>query len=41
MRTLLSSNIEFGEDFSPFEFIDEVRDERKRVGVVGGMGVEI
>jgi hypothetical protein len=35
------SNVEFGEDLSSFEFIDEVRDEEKRIGIAGGMGIEI
>jgi hypothetical protein len=33
------SNIEFGEDLSSFEFIDEVRDKGKRVGITSGVGV--
>jgi hypothetical protein len=35
------SNVKLGEDLSSFEFINEVQDEGKRVGVTGGMGIEI
>jgi hypothetical protein len=34
-------NVKLGEDLSSFEFINEVRDKGKRVGIAGGMGVEI
>jgi hypothetical protein len=33
------SNIEFDEDLSSFEFIDEVQDKGKRVGVASSVGV--
>jgi hypothetical protein len=35
------SNVKFGKDLSSFEFVDEVRDEGKRVGIASGVGVQV
>ena len=34
-------NVEFGEDFGISQFVDEIRDEGKGVGVTDGMFVDI
>ena len=34
-------DIEFCEYFCPLEFVDKIRNEGKRVGVVGGMFIDI
>ena len=36
-----SADIKLGEEFGVFEFVDEVRDEGKWVGVTGGMLVQV
>ena len=36
-----SVNIKLGEDMGVLKFIDEVGDERKRVGIIGGMFIEV
>ena len=35
------SNIKFCEDFCALEFVDKIRNEGKRVGVVGGMFIDV
>ena len=36
-----SADIKLGEEFGVFEFVGEVRDEGKWVGVTGGMLVQV
>jgi hypothetical protein len=33
------SNVEYGEDLSSFEFMNEIQDMGKRVGIASGVGV--
>ena len=35
------SKVEFGEVFHTFEFIDEVRDEGERIGILDGMFIQV
>ena len=35
------SDIKLCEDFCPLEFVDKIRNEGKRVGVVGGMFIDV
>ena len=34
-------DIEFCEYFCPLEFVDKIRNERKRIGVAGGMFIDV